>query len=89
MLTLFKRLLKVLFVCLVLATVTLTMAWFELNPSPADHQIWYNAHVITMDENKTTAQAIEVKDGVIVAVGSNPEILAKRSDETLSVDAKG
>lgn len=84
-----KRLLKILVVCVVLAAISLTAGWFKLNPSPADHQIWFNAKVITMDDNNSMAQAIEVRDGVIVSVGSNKEILDKREEDTITVDAKG
>ncbi|MFT7127642.1 MAG: putative amidohydrolase YtcJ [Pseudoalteromonas tetraodonis] len=84
-----KRLLKILAVCVLLAVIASAAAWFQLNPSPAEHQIWFNANVITMDENNRIAQAVETRDGVIVSVGSNKEILDKRDDNTVAVDAKG
>lgn len=89
MLALLKRLFKIILICVVLAVVTLAAGWFKLNPAPADHQIWFNANVLTMDDSDTVAQAVEVRDGVIVSVGSNQQILAQRNEDTISVDVKG
>lgn len=89
MIGILKRLLKIIAVCFVLLAITVALAWFEMNPSPAKHQIWFNANVMTMDEKNTIAQAIEVQDGVIVAVGSNKQILGTRGEDTIAVDAKG
>lgn len=48
-----------------------------------------NAKVAVMDANRTTTEAIAVKDGKVLATGSNDEILKYKTDDTKVIDAKG
>lgn len=52
-------------------------------------KIFYNANVLTFDENLPVAEAFLVNDGNIVLVGSNDEILTMKTDETILVDLNG
>ena len=52
-------------------------------------KIWYNATVLTVNEQNQVAQAVAVKDGKILAVGSNAEILKLRGKQTQLLDLKG
>ncbi len=51
--------------------------------------IIYNASVYTLDDNKTTAQAVAVANGKIMKVGTDKQVLAYRSKSTVMIDAKG
>lgn len=48
-----------------------------------------NAKVVVMDSNKTITDAIAVKDGKVLATGTNDFILKYKSDQTKIIDAKG
>tara|TARA_R110002072_G_scaffold37715_19_gene109978 strand:+ start:3079 stop:4875 length:1797 start_codon:yes stop_codon:yes gene_type:complete len=48
-----------------------------------------NAKVAVMDTNKTITEAIAVKDGKILATGSNKEILKLKNEDTRTIDANG
>ena len=50
-------------------------------------QLYYNGNIITMNEAQPKAEAILMKGGVIVAIGSNEELLAEREDaEVVDLD---
>ncbi|MCW3087619.1 MAG: amidohydrolase, partial [Sediminibacterium sp.] len=51
-------------------------------------KIIHNAVIYTVDSSFSTAEAMAVRDGIIIAVGKNDEILKKYSAEE-SIDAKG
>lgn len=51
--------------------------------------IYFNATIITLDEQFPQAQAMLVKDGIITALGTNAEITKLKTDDILSVDLKG
>ena len=51
-------------------------------------QLYYNGNIITMNEAQPKAEAILMKGGIIVAVGSNEELLAEREDADV-VDLDG
>ena len=51
--------------------------------------IFFNGVILTMDEGLSQAQAIAIRDGKIVAVGPNEEILALRESDTKIIDLKG
>lgn len=55
---------------------------------PAD-LIVHNAKVHTVDTNMSIAEAVAVRDGVIVAVGDNATVLKLKGDKTDVVDAGG
>ena len=48
-----------------------------------------NAKVAVMDINKTITEAIAVKDGKVLATGSNQEILMLKNESTKTIDANG
>lgn len=55
---------------------------------PADIA-FVNGHIITMSEQKPAADAIAVKDGKIMAVGTRHEVEQSVDEETRTVDLKG
>src|SRR5262249_10758664 len=56
--------------------------------APAD-LIVHNAHVVTLDAKSSTAQAVAVRGGKIVAVGDDKAVLKHKGDRTKVIDAKG
>lgn len=48
-----------------------------------------NGQVLTVDENFTIAEAIAVRDGRVLATGSNEDMLALAGPETQQIDLKG
>jgi len=48
-----------------------------------------NGNVLCLDDNNTCAEAIAVKDGKILTVGSSQEILELKNDQTEVVDLSG
>ena len=59
------------------------------NPSPLTEMVFYNGVVITMDEDTPMAEAVLVRDGEIVAVGDNEEILSHASEIAEYMDLEG
>jgi predicted amidohydrolase YtcJ len=51
--------------------------------------ILYNGKVVTVDSNFSLAQAVAVKNGKIIAVGTNDQILALAMDKTERIDLQG
>ena len=51
--------------------------------------IIFNGKIITVDENFSIAQAVAVKDGKIIAVGTNDDIASLTGKETQGLDIKG
>ncbi len=51
--------------------------------------IFYNAQVITMEESCPAAQAVLIRDGKILCVGSNEAVLAEQDGQTILRDLKG
>ncbi len=58
-------------------------------PRQAADLVLYNGKVVTVDEAGTEAQAIAVKDGKIVAVGSDDEIRPHIQEGTEAIDLQG
>lgn len=54
----------------------------------ADMVIW-NANVYTVDKNKPSAEAVGIRDGKIIFVGSNEELKHHIGPDTKQVDARG
>lgn len=48
--------------------------------------IYFNAQIITMEENQPYAQAILIEDGRICKVGANEEILSCQKEDTIRID---
>ncbi len=55
---------------------------------PADI-IFYNGILVTMDEDQPAAQALAVRAGLILAVGSDVQVLTLQGSETTLVDLQG
>ena len=51
--------------------------------------IYHNGIILTMEKEGASAGAVAVKDGKILAVGSEKEIMRYKSDSTLVVDLEG
>ncbi|MCU0434931.1 MAG: amidohydrolase [Bacteroidia bacterium] len=58
-------------------------------PAQAPELIVHNAVIYTMDDARPQAQAIAVRDGKILRVGSNAEVLKLKGKNTRVVDAQG
>ncbi len=56
--------------------------------TPAD-LIAYNGHIVTLDPQSSEAQAVAVRDGRIVAVGTDAEVLALAGPDTEQIDLAG
>jgi len=48
-----------------------------------------NGNIHTMNENEDSAQALAIKNGKIIAIGQNQEILALNTDQTRVYDVTG
>ncbi|MGD9404831.1 MAG: amidohydrolase, partial [Anaerolineae bacterium] len=59
-----------------------------MNPGEAD-RILYNGTVVTVDNANTVAEAVAIKDGSIVAVGPEDEVMQWRGSATELTDLKG
>ena len=57
--------------------------------TPAADLVVTNARVVTLDRESRIAQAVAVRDGRIVAVGSNGEVDALAGNGTRRIDAGG
>jgi predicted amidohydrolase YtcJ len=51
--------------------------------------VYHNGKILTVDERFSVAQALAVRDGKIMAVGSNAEILNLAGPKTQRLDLKG
>ena len=51
--------------------------------------IFHNGKIVTVDERSTIAQAVALRDGKILAVGRNPQILKLAGPKTARIDLKG
>ena len=72
-----------------LATCALALAFAACAPTDSSDTadlVLFNGKVITVDSTDTIAQAIAVKDGKIVAVGSDSVALALAGRRTQRVD---
>jgi predicted amidohydrolase YtcJ len=72
---------------LCLATMLVLLASTALAAEP--DLILHNAKIITVDEKFSIAQAMAVKDGRIIAVGTDAEILPNRGAATTVLDLQG
>lgn len=51
--------------------------------------IFFNGTVLTMEKNQPTAHALAIKDDIILAVGSEAEVMKFKGDSTKLVDLEG
>jgi predicted amidohydrolase YtcJ len=59
------------------------------NSNEVADKIFINGTVLTVDSVNSVAQAVAVKDGKILAVGTTASIVKLKGDQTLVVDLKG
>lgn len=57
--------------------------------APVADAVYVNGTIITMDDAQPLAEAVAVKDGRIVAVGDEADVLASAGDATRRVDLNG
>ncbi len=69
--------------------INLLFALFGCKPAVTPDMILFNGKVITVDQKSTIAQAVAVKDGKILAVGTNDEIKKTAGPQTQMIDVKG
>ncbi len=72
-----------------LFTVLLVLVACQQKDTIAADLIVTNAKVAVMDSARTITEAIAVKDGKVLSVGTSQEILAYANDSTTVIDAKG
>lgn len=62
----------------------------DLYMSPlASEKIFYNGIILTMDENQPQADAVYVKDGIIMDIGTDEEILVYEKSQTEMINLDG
>ncbi|MGB4270306.1 MAG: amidohydrolase [Spirochaetota bacterium] len=77
-----KRIILLILGILIIAFYFLLMRDFKHQ----NEAIYYNGTVITMNDTHPVAQAVYIKDGIIVAVGSNEEIMKLKTPDTELID---
>lgn len=76
------------FLLLLLCAAVCTYLFFQTVPDPAD-LLYVNGHIYTMDANKSVAEALAVRGGRIVAVGSQRDVQNRvRAKETVDLRGK-
>lgn len=55
----------------------------------AADSIYHGGDIVTVDDERPTAEALAVKDGKIVAVGRKDDVLKHRGDSTKLIDLRG
>jgi len=71
-----------------IVAVQLSIITAKAQTGTAD-KIWHHAKVLTVNEKNEVAQAVAIKDGKILSVGSNAEILKLKGKQTELIDLKG
>ncbi len=74
---------------LFIATAMYACGTTEQQKTETADLIVHNAKVAVMDKATTMAQAIAIKDGLVLATGTSNELLKLKGDETKVIDAKG
>lgn len=70
-------------------TALITASGFAASPRLAADTILYNGKIITVDKNFSIAQAVAMRDGKFVAVGSDKLVKAYAGPATKKIDLKG
>ncbi|NIR51757.1 amidohydrolase [candidate division KSB1 bacterium] len=73
---------------LALVSVVLTLASCSTQEEAAD-LVFHNGTVWTVDAQNPTAEAVAIKDGAFMAVGSDEDIVKLRDANTQTIDLKG
>lgn len=61
----------------------------SLTPIPEADTIFFSGTLITMEEEFPAAEAIAIRNGLILAVGSNKDMLAFQGEKTKLIDLEG
>ena len=67
----------------------LTQCSSNIPSALAPDMVLFNGKIVTVDEDFSIAQAVAIKDGLLVAVGSDQEVLALAGAETQRTDLEG
>lgn len=78
-----------LILILVAALTSTACAAGAADPADAPHLIVHNGRIVTVDPKFTVVAAMSVRDGRIVAVGGDDEILATKTPDTVVLDLGG
>jgi predicted amidohydrolase YtcJ len=72
------------------SSIALTLGC-KSSPSPADTAdlIYTNGNIITMDDALPSAKGVAIKDGKILLVGSDEDVLKAKGDKTRVIDLAG
>lgn len=76
----------------IVALLSLLLSMAACTPAPQHHAdtIYHNGAVITVDAQRSVAEAVAIADGKIVAVGSTEQLMAQwRGSETAEIDLQG
>ena len=65
------------------------LCWVVSSYAEMADTVYFNGPVVTVDDNLPLAEAVAVKDGRILAVGSEVDILALAGEQTRRVDLNG
>ncbi|MBP6978667.1 MAG: hypothetical protein KBB71_10160, partial [Lentimicrobiaceae bacterium] len=76
-----------LFVAVTLFLSILTISAQDRNDAP--DVIFHNGSILTMETAQPEAEAIAIRENLIIAVGNNQEILDMQNTETSLIDLKG
>ena len=72
----------------ILFFLALSFLWGCASKKSADTLI-YNAHIYTVDSTFSEAEAMAIRDGLIVAIGSEAEVLALKGPRTEMMELNG
>jgi len=78
-----------MWVMCVLAGVLSAACTGDRQPADAADVVVWNAQVLTVDPQFSTAQAVAIRDGVFTFVGTNEDVKALIGSETRVIDARG
>jgi len=81
--------------CIKFGGISLTLAFllmattFCTGVSPGADMVLHNAKITTLDSNNPSVTAVAIKDGRILKVGNNTEILKLKNESTQVLDLQG
>jgi predicted amidohydrolase YtcJ len=79
---------KQLFVIVLLLASVLFLSACTKHKSPAADSVLIHARIYTLNSKEPWVQAMAIRDGKIIAVGSDKEIAAYQGPSTKVIDAK-
>ncbi len=76
-------------IAILLTSSTVLIACVERSPQLAADIVFLNGGIYTVDAERSWAEAAAIRDGTIIAVGSNSDVRAFVSDSTEVIDLQG